>query len=207
MKVLIVDDDVDMRQLLERSFTGWGYEPVMAGNGNEALDILNSSDAPQIVVLDILMPGLGGLEVCRKFRSVAHSSFTYIIILTALATPDDTVAGLEAGADDYIVKPFHPEELKQRVAAGERIINIQGSLIDKVSELQHVVEHVKALQGTLPVCAYCHNIRNEQDDWKRFEEYLIEHLAVELSHGICPACVKEHFPQFEKKISLRKKKD
>ncbi|MBE9528932.1 MAG: response regulator [Proteobacteria bacterium] len=204
MKVLVADDDVDIRRLLSRVLVGWGYEPVMASDGAEALEIMRAPDAPQLLVLDLMMPGIDGLEVCRRVRAERAIGPVYIIILTALDDMRNTVEGFKTGADDYIVKPFVPAELKVRIEAGRRIVELQSALSGKVAELQGVVDHVKGLHGILPVCAYCNSVRDESETWKRFDEYLTEQMAVELSHGICPDCAAEHFPQFTKSVKEKK---
>jgi PleD family two-component response regulator len=206
MKVLIVDDDADIRRLLNRLLTDWGYAPIVASGGTEALEIMQAPDAPQLLVLDLMMPGIDGLEVCRRIKVKGTTVPVYIIILTALDDMRNTVEGFKTGADDYIVKPFMPVELKARLEAGRRIVELQSTLSDKVAELQRVVDHVSGLHGILPVCAYCKSVRNEFETWKRFDEYLVEHMAVELSHGICPECAAEHFPQFSESIKEKKSK-
>lgn len=107
----------------------------------------------------------------------------------------DILAGLEAGADDYIVKPYDPAELQARLQVGQRVIALQSALAGRVKELQEALSHIKALQSILPICSFCHKIRDDQDAWHRLETYLAQHSEVQLSHGICPECRQEHYPQ------------
>lgn len=128
MKALIADDEVVSRRLLESSMQRWGYEVVVAGDGIEAAQILQRRDAPRLAVLDWLMPGLDGVQLCRHLRRQKSDPYTYILLLTAKHTKSDVVHGLEAGADDYIIKPFSPQELRVRLRAGKRILCLLNQL-------------------------------------------------------------------------------
>jgi len=117
MKVLIADDSATSRAMLRSALTRWGYDVVMAEKGKEALDILATEDPPPMAVLDWVMPELTGPEVCRRVRETLREPYTYILLLTSKNTKGETVEGLEAGADDYIVKPFGFQELLARMRA------------------------------------------------------------------------------------------
>ena len=136
MKVLIADDSATSRAMLRNSLAKWGYEVVMAEDGAEALDILERPDAPPMAILDWVMPHLTGPEVCKKVRETRREPYTYILLLTSKNSKDETVEGLEAGADDYIVKPFDQQELSVRLRAGKRIIDLQLSLMEAREELR-----------------------------------------------------------------------
>jgi diguanylate cyclase (GGDEF)-like protein len=129
MKILIAEDDLAFRNLMEKILTMWGYDVIVAENGNTALQILQSEDAPRIAMLDWMMSGMDGVEVCRKVREENKNTYTYIILLTSQQRDEDLVTGLEAGADDYITKPFKHNELQLRLRAGRRIIELQNELI------------------------------------------------------------------------------
>ena len=101
--------------------------------------------------------------------------------------------GLGAGANDYIVKPFNREELRARVKVGERIIKLQSSLAARVEELQEALSHIKTLQGILPICMYCHKIRDDKEAWGRIESYIEKHSEVRFSHSLCPECLEKHY--------------
>ena len=125
MKILIAEDDPVSRRLLEAFLSKWGYDVVVTCDGREAWEVLNEADAPSLVVSDWMMPKVDGLELCRKIREMQRSSYTYFIILTAKERKEDVIQGLEAGADDFLIKPFHQEELKYRVQIGKRIIELE----------------------------------------------------------------------------------
>ncbi len=136
MKVLIADDSATSRAMLRAALLKWGYEVVMAENGAEAWEILAKPDPPPLAILDWVMPYLTGPEVCSKVRETRREPYTYILLLTSKNTKDETVEGLEAGADDYIVKPFNQQELSVRLRAGKRIIELQLSLMEAREELR-----------------------------------------------------------------------
>ena len=122
MKALVADDEIVSRRLIESSIRRWGYEVAGANEGIKALQILLQADPPHMAVLDWLMPGLDGGELCRQVRARKDEAYTYILLLSSKKKSDDVVAGLEAGADDYITKPFEPQELKVRLRTGKRIL-------------------------------------------------------------------------------------
>jgi DNA-binding response OmpR family regulator len=124
MRILIAEDEPATCQLLEDILTLWGYEVITARDGTGAYQILQSDNAPNICILDWNMPGLEGVEVCRNVRNVEADCYTYIIMLTAKNSDEDVICGMEAGADDYIVKPFSLNELRGRINAGRRIIEM-----------------------------------------------------------------------------------
>ena len=136
MKVLIADDSATSRELLRRALSGWGYEVVMAEDGEQAWEILAQPDPPPMAVLDWVMPNMTGPDVCRKVRENRREPYTYLLLLTSKNTKDETVEGLEAGADDYIVKPFDQHELKGRLRVGKRIIDLQMELLQAREELR-----------------------------------------------------------------------
>ncbi len=129
MKVLIADDDPVSRRLLEASLQKWGYDVLSTHNGREALEVFENSDAPSLVISDWMMPDMDGLGLCRKIREREKSGYVYFIILTAKGTKEDIINGLEAGADDYLIKPFDQQELKCRTEIGERIIKLEHRIL------------------------------------------------------------------------------
>lgn len=131
MRILIADDSVVSRHLLDATLRKWGYEVVVACDGNEAWAILQSEEAPEIAILDWVMPGLTGPEVCQRVRANAREKdiYTYILLLTSKSQREDLIEGMESGADDYVTKPFDQHELKVRLRPGTRIIELQQELI------------------------------------------------------------------------------
>ncbi|SHG69954.1 two-component system, chemotaxis family, response regulator CheY [Thermosyntropha lipolytica DSM 11003] len=128
-KVLIADDDAVSRRLLEGTLKAWGYEVITAANGQEAMEILSLPERPSLAIIDWVMPGMYGTEVCRRVRDNNSPGYVYIILLTARGGREDIVKGLESGADDYMIKPFYPEELKYRLKIGERIIKLEQDIL------------------------------------------------------------------------------
>ena len=198
MRILIAEDDLVSRRMLEATLSRWGYEVVVTSDGEAAWHILRGKEAPRIAILDWMMPGLDGIEVCRHVRSLPRPDAPYLILLTAKGSKSDIVSGLQAGADDYIVKPFDREELRARVQAGVRILSLQASLAARVRELEEAMARVKTLQGLLPICSYCKRVRNDGDYWQQVESYVSDHSDARFSHGICPDCYESVVrPQLE----------
>jgi sigma-B regulation protein RsbU (phosphoserine phosphatase) len=199
VRVLLAEDDAISRRLLETLLSRWGYEVTVACDGDEAWRYLQREDAPHLAILDWMMPGMGGLEICRKVREVGHPSPVYLILLTARAGSEDVVEGLETGANDYVTKPFNREELRARVRVGVRVVDLQASLAERVRELEQAMARVKQLQGLLPICSYCKKIRADRNYWQQVESYISEHSEAVFSHGICPECFEKYVaPELEK---------
>lgn len=148
MRILIAEDDVISRQILKTTLVKWGYEVTAAQDGVEALAVLESSDAPSLAILDWIMPGIDGIEVCRRVRRLAGTTPTYIILLTAKESKKDIVTGLEAGADDYLTKPFERSELRARINVGMRVVNLQKKLAARIEELKQAETEVRNLSMT-----------------------------------------------------------
>jgi len=203
LRVLIAEDDDLSRRLLEVTLSKAGFEVAVTRDGSAALQILEGADPPKIAVLDWMMPGTDGVEVCRRLRATTLAEPTYCILLTAKDRVEDIVEGLQAGADDYITKPFEREELLARVRVGVRILALQTSLAERVRQLEEALARVKTLQGLLPICSYCKKIRNDQNYWQQVDTYVTQHSAARFSHGICPECyesvVKPQLEEVKKK--------
>lgn len=148
MRVLVADDDLMVAQLLNTFLTGWGYEVIHACDGAEAWEILQSADAPRMAILDWMMPNLDGLAVCRKVRrhETLGAPYTYIILATANYADDGIMQGIEAGADDYLNKPFKRLELKARLLAGERTLTLVSAHRDSTA-VQKTKVRACALEG------------------------------------------------------------
>jgi sigma-B regulation protein RsbU (phosphoserine phosphatase) len=139
MKILIAEDDAVSRRLLERKLVMWGYEVITCQNGIEAWQWLQRDDSPSLAILNWMMPGMDGVQICRQVRDLKRKSYIYIILLTARDQKEDIVEGIEAGADDYVTKPFNPHELNVRVRAGRRVLEMQAELLQR-EKLRVVVE-------------------------------------------------------------------
>ena len=195
MRILIAEDDETSRAVLSALLKKWGHELVSTCDGDEAWTALQASDAPCLAILDWMMPGKDGPELCRRAREMNRTSPLYIILLTALGRKEDVVTGLEAGADDYVTKPFSNEELRARIQVAQRVIELQFALAGRVEELEDALAHVKALQGIIPICMHCHKIRADQESWELMETYIQDHSQAEFSHGLCPECLEKHYPK------------
>ncbi len=188
LRVLVVDAEPGIRRLIQTSLKGWGYEVVAASTGEEAR-----------AILDWTMPGMDGLELCRRVRGLPKPIKPYLIFVTARARTQDIVTGLTAGADDYIVKPFQRDELHARVRVGERLLELQATLADRVKELEDALARVKLLHGLLPICSYCKKVRDDQNYWQQVESYIEGHSEAQFTHGICPECRTKYVePELER---------
>jgi sigma-B regulation protein RsbU (phosphoserine phosphatase) len=190
MKILVAEDDMVCRRLLEAALLKWGYDVLSCSDGVEAAQILQNEDAPRMAILDWMMPGIDGVRVCQEVRRRPQLKPIYIIMLTARGRTTDIVAGLEAGADDYMTKPFHPEELQARLQVGGRIVDLQLSLADRVCEMENALSRLKQLQGLLPICSYCMKVRDDKNYWLQIESYVSEHSEAQFSHSPCPKCLE-----------------
>ena len=190
MRALIADDDPVAAMAVSRSMSNWGFEVAVVHDGLAAWEHLTSGDSA-LAIVDWEMPGLEGPELCRRVRSDASLAHLYLILLTARNSSTDLVAGLEAGADDYLIKPVDLNELRARVHVGVRVVSLQARLAEKVSELQATLDSVRQLRGLLPICAYCKRIRDDRNYWQRVEVYVSEHTDATFTHGICPSCLEE----------------
>jgi sigma-B regulation protein RsbU (phosphoserine phosphatase) len=191
MKILIAEDDPVSRRLLEARLKKDGYELVVVDDGGRAWSVLRQDAAIELAILDWNMPGLTGPEICRKARETPTTQPPYLILLTSRDSREDIVSGLEAGANDYVTKPFDFDELRARIQVGERVLQLQQSLAERVSELEDALARVKALQGLLPICLYCKKIRDDQNYWQQLDRYVAEHSDAKFSHGICPDCYEK----------------
>lgn len=141
VRVLIADDSVVSRHVLFATLVKWGYEVIVASDGVEAWNILQREDAPTLAVLDWMMPGLTGPEVCRMLRQKSKEPYTYVLLLTSKNLKEDLIEGMDAGADDYVIKPFEQQELKVRLRSGTRIVKLQAELLATREALREQASH------------------------------------------------------------------
>jgi DNA-binding response OmpR family regulator len=172
--LLLVDDVSENLQLLAQHLKD-DYELAFATDGEQAITIAVET-SPNLILLDIMMPGIDGIETCRRLKKMPATAAIPIIFLTARTELDDIVRGFEAGAMDYVGKPFKAAELRARVQA-------------------HV--QLRSLKSLLSVCAQCHKIRNEKNEWERLDLYVEQHTNTKFSHGFCPDCFKKFNEEFE----------
>jgi sigma-B regulation protein RsbU (phosphoserine phosphatase) len=196
MRALIADDDPVNAAALAGSLRRWDFDVRVAGDGTEAWALCEEF-RPSLAILDWMMPGVDGIELCHRIRQAPEHAHMYLLLLTARDSRVDVVAGLDAGADDYLVKPFDAEELRARVHTGLRIASLQQRLAEQVAVLQDAIANVKQLKGLLPMCSYCKSIRNDGDYWQQLETYISDHSEAEFSHGICPNCFERATREFD----------
>lgn len=148
-KVVIAEDDPVSREILASLLAKWGYKVIAAADGREAMEMLRAQSEPVLAILDWMMPGMEGPEICRRLREVSKS--IYILLVTARAGKEQIVEGLRAGADDYLTKPFDKEELRARLSVGARILDLQTALSARVRELEEATAENRALKLQLPL--------------------------------------------------------
>jgi len=190
-RVLLAEDHYVSRHLLERNLQNWGFDVTTVDNGEKAAEVLNSENPPDLAILDWMMPGLDGVEVCQRVRAQEGLPYIYLILLTARSTKEEIAAGLDAGADDYVTKPFDPSELRARLKVGQRVVQLERALKQRVVELQQALDDVRRLKQLLPICMYCKSVRDDGDYWRKIEEYIHTETGADVSHGICPACMEK----------------
>ena len=184
MKILVAEDDAVSRLILEKALQNWGHSVTACDSGAAAWALYRAGEF-RVVISDWMMPEMAGPELCRKIRSLKRSDYTYVILLTAKTGKENFLEGMEAGADDYLTKPFDADELKVRLKVAERILTLQAD--------------VQILRGILPICAWCRRIRNDEQLWQTTEEYLKAHADVDFSHSICPECADKQKAQLAKR--------
>jgi len=177
MKILLVEDDAVTRLTLRAVLTGQGHDVTEAEDGALAWGAWQLF-APRVVVADWVMPGMDGLELCRRIRGIPDRPYTYFILQTARGGRDSMREAMDAGVDDFLPKPAAAEELGARLRVAERILSLQAK--------------VSALEGFLSVCSYCKRLRAADGSWGSLERYIERHSAAEFSHGVCPDCYEKH---------------
>ncbi|HUE87752.1 MAG TPA: response regulator [Vicinamibacterales bacterium] len=198
MRILVADDDPVSRTVVAAMLRKSGFNVELADDGEQAWAALEHPDAPLLAVMDWMMPGLDGPEICRRLRAVETPTPTYVVLLTSRDAAADIVEGLRAGADDYVTKPPDEDELVARVSVGVRVVALQQTLADRVRRLEEALSNVKQLQGLLPICSYCKRIRDDQNYWQQVESYISVHSGVQFSHSFCPDCYEKYVkPQLD----------
>ena len=197
MRALVADDDRITAAMLARTLERWGIDVVVASDGHEAWSTIEKDSTIGLAILDWMMPGLDGLEVCRRIRQDPTRAHMHVLLITARNGREDIVAGLDAGADDYLTKPFDLEELRARVHVGLRVLALQERLAERVAELEDALANVKQLRGLLPICSYCKRVRGDGNYWEQVEQYITHHSDAKFSHGICPTCYQNEVEKLD----------
>lgn len=205
MHALVADDDRVTAEILSRTLKRWEFDVTVVNDGAAGWEHLRATTVPTLAVLDWMMPQMDGPEVCRRVRRDLPLANMYLVLLTAREGRGDLVSGLDAGADDYVIKPFDAEELRARVQVGVRVLTLQERLAERVEELQAALSNVKQLRGLLPICSYCKRIRGDDQYWQQLEGYIAEHSDAQFSHGICPPCFAVVSAELDQTESARSK--
>ena len=195
MTLFIAEDDRTSLTVLASLARKWGYDVSTATDGEEALSVIEEDNSPRLLLLDWMLPNVNGPQLCKKARELETNGDCprFIIMLTMRGSSDDIVEGLSAGANDYMVKPFHHNELRARLEVGAKFVELQSELLEKVDELEHALKEIRTLQGILPICMHCHKIRGDKEVWERLESYITSHTDAMLSHSICPDCYDKYY--------------
>lgn len=178
--ILIAEDDAVFRRILEAWLSKWTYKVTTTSDGQQAWEVLQREDSPKLAILDWMMPGMYGTELCRKLRSMGPAPYRYLLLLTAKTDKQDVIAGLEAGADDYLSKPFDSNELRARLRVGERILDLQDQLVAAQEALRFQATH-DSLTGLLNHGAILDALHREMERGKRMETPL-GLIMVDLDH-------------------------
>ena len=183
ISVLVVDDDAVASAQLGAIASAAGYQVKSAHDGRQAWELLQLTRVP-IVICDWYMPELDGPALCRRIRSRVDQPYVYFILVTSRGGKEQYLAGMDAGADDFIAKPVDPDELRARLRVAERILGLRKEL--------------SQLEVLLPICSYCKRIRNDHEEWEPLERYIEEHFRQLVTHSICPDCYEKYVqPQLD----------
>lgn len=188
--ILVVDDQPANLKVLLSFLQEHDYRVYMVDSGQRALEVLPKIQ-PNLVLLDVMMPGMNGFEICKKMKEDKGLAAIPVIFMTALDTVADKMTGFSVGGVDYITKPFQQVEVLAR-------INTHITLRKREKELEAALEEIKTLTGILPICSYCKQIRNDDGYWQQVEEYIAEHSKAMFSHGVCPSCYRKAMGQLKK---------
>ena len=181
MRILAADDNEDCRSLLLEALPSWGHEVVCVPDGQKAWETWSAPDAPQLLLLDWVMPGINGVQLCRRIRAQPQQIVPYIILLTSRNRPQDIVCALDAGADDYLVKPYHLDELQARIKVGGRILDLQAQLRDQ-----------ERLRGALQMAgAVCHELNQPLQVIQISAQLLLRNLPATHPHHENLLAIKE----------------
>lgn len=202
--ILIADDAPANLRLLSGMLLEQGYRVRSALNGKLAL-MGAKAVPPDLILLDINMPGMNGYEVCAQLKADPRTCDIPVIFISALDQTEDKVKAFTLGGVDYVTKPLQVEEVLARVKTHLELRELQKQLTERVRELEEALDKVKKLEGLLPICSYCKRVRDDQDYWHRVESYIEARSEAYFSHGICPDCYEEHItPQLK---ALKKRRD
>jgi len=193
--ILIVDDNTTNLNILFEYLKASQFKILVAEDGEAAFTVAKKAQ-PDIIMLDIIMPGLDGFDTCIKLKSDDQTKAIPVIFMTALSDTESKIKGFKVGAVDYITKPFQHEEVLAR-------LNTHLTIQLQKKQLEEALARVKTLRGLIPICAVCKNIRNDKGYWERMESYIKSHSDADFSHGICPDCATKMYPHIFPKEKMK----
>lgn len=193
--ILIVDDNPANLDVLRHVLEPEGYRILAAMSGEESLNIVRRAQ-PDLILLDVMMQGLDGFTTCRRIKEIPSAARVPLLFVTAKTEIEAVTRGFEVGGVDYIAKPFNKEEVKARVRTHLELSALTRRLAKRNEELEQALTQIQTLSGMLPICAHCKKIRDDEGYWKQVEVYVGERSDATFSHGICPDCIKNQFPEF-----------
>jgi len=223
MKILVVDDDQITQKLIKGILEKQNYSNIIISNsGEQALNIIKK-DPPDLILLDIFMPGIEGYEVCKRIRANNKTAHIPIIIITGGAVQADEAIlnSFKAGASDFITKPIRAIEFLARIKSSlisKKNHDLLMSELDKsrktekekeslIKKLEQALSDIKVLKGIVPICSHCKKIRDDKGYWNKLESYIQENSEAEFSHGICPECSDKLYSNEDWYIDMKKEKD
>lgn len=189
VKILIAEDEFTTRLMIQVCLEKWGYTVDSVADGKEAWELLQKKNGPEVAILDWEMPEIDGLELCKRVKRLERDNPIHVIMLTARDTQNDILVGFDAGADDYITKPFNDDELRARIRVAERIVRIQTSLHESLQELSDALDVIESLQSTVIICRNCQKIEGDDGNWYTLDRYIEQKEDYRLSPvDGCPGC-------------------
>lgn len=189
LKILIAEDEFTTRMMVQVCLESWGYRVESVIDGNAAWAAMQKEDGPQIAILDWEMPELDGVEVCRLAKERLTDTAPYVILLTSRDSKTDIVKGFDAGADDYMTKPFNDNELRARVRVAERLVRAQLSLAETVAELKEALDQVEMLENGIECCRTCRKVYSPFDgEWHGYDDILDNGADPRFIVSACPGC-------------------
>jgi CheY-like chemotaxis protein len=198
MKVLIAVENLDTRWWMQMELAELGHDVQAVGSGLDAWEVMTSADPPQVMLLDWELSGLDGLALCRKARGNPLREQPYLILLLSEGNGENVRGALHAGADDYLRRPLNPDDLAARLTLAQRVMALQSQVTRQTEYLYNSLLEQGFSPPTaghwhelLPMCAWCKQVRTEEEGWQNLEKYLAQELDIDVTHGICPECVRQ----------------
>lgn len=196
MKILVVDDSRTQQMALTAILRAEGpWEVVVVSSVSEALDVLRSGTEIDLILMDVVMPEMDGVQGCRLIKSCFDFADIPIIMVTIKRDEETLRQAFDAGAMDYINKPLSRVEVGARVRSALRLKYEMDRRKSREKKLRDALTNVKQLSGLLPICAHCKKIRNDEGYWQQIEQYILEHSEADFSHGVCPECKEKLYAE------------